>query len=92
MSTLAAAGYRVVAPFLRVLTATLGYYRAMLDATKGDPALAKLRALLERPIAVPTLALCGADDLRAELSRNVALPLSLIPAGGGRLRPALGRS
>jgi pimeloyl-ACP methyl ester carboxylesterase len=50
-----------------VLTAALGYYRAMLDASKGDPALAGLRALIERPIAVPTLALCGADDLRAEL-------------------------
>ena len=50
-----------------VLTATLGYYRAMLDATKGDPTLAHVRALMEQPIAVPTLALCGADDLRAEL-------------------------
>ncbi len=50
-----------------VLTAALGYYRAMLDATKGDPALAALRCLMQRPIAVPTLALCGADDMRAEL-------------------------
>lgn len=50
-----------------VLTATLGYYRAMLDPTKGDPALARLRQLMEQPIAVPTLGLCGADDLRAEL-------------------------
>lgn len=39
----------------------------MLDASKGDPSLAPLRPLMERPIAVPTLALCGADDLRAEL-------------------------
>ena len=50
-----------------VLTATLGYYRAMLDATKGDPTLSHLGPLMERLIAVPTLALCGADDLRAEL-------------------------
>ena len=50
-----------------VLTATLGYYRAMLDPAKADPALAHLVPLMARPIAVPTLALCGADDLRAEL-------------------------
>ncbi|MBC7434818.1 MAG: alpha/beta hydrolase [Bdellovibrionales bacterium] len=50
-----------------VLTATLGYYRAMLDPAKGDPALADLRKLMARDIAVPTLALCGADDMRAEL-------------------------
>ena len=50
-----------------VLAATLGYYRAMLDPVKGDPRLEPLRALMERRIRVPTLALCGADDLRAEL-------------------------
>ena len=50
-----------------VLTATLGYYRAMLDTSQGDPTLAHLAPLMARPIAVPTLALCGADDLRAEL-------------------------
>jgi pimeloyl-ACP methyl ester carboxylesterase len=50
-----------------VLTATLGYYRAMLDPAKGDPALDPVRRLMDRPIGVPTLALCGADDLRAEL-------------------------
>ena len=55
-----------------VLTATLGYYRAMLDPGQGDPALADLRALMERPISVPTLALCGADDLRAELMTDQA--------------------
>ena len=37
-----------------VLTATLGYYRAMLDATKGDPTLSHLGPLMERLIAVPT--------------------------------------
>ncbi len=50
-----------------VLPATLGYYRAMLDPAMADPALEPLRALMNRPIAVPTLALCGSDDLRAEL-------------------------
>jgi pimeloyl-ACP methyl ester carboxylesterase len=55
-----------------VLTATLGYYRAMLDPAKGDPALGELRLLMDRPIAVPTLALCGADDLRAELMTDQA--------------------
>jgi pimeloyl-ACP methyl ester carboxylesterase len=50
-----------------VLAATLEYYRAMLDAGKGDPAHAGLRASMDRPIAVPTLALCGSEDLRAEM-------------------------
>ena len=50
-----------------VLAATLGYYRAMLDSSKGDPHLEHLRLLMNRPINVPTLALCGGDDLRAEL-------------------------
>lgn len=53
-----------------VLPATLAYYRAMIDPAKGDPALEPLRALMARPIAVPTLALCGADDLRAELMND----------------------
>ena len=50
-----------------VLGATLAYYRAMLDPAKGDPALAELRQRVNRPIGVPTLALCGSDDLREEL-------------------------
>jgi pimeloyl-ACP methyl ester carboxylesterase len=50
-----------------VLRAALAYYRSMLDPSKGDPALEHLRALINRPISVPTLALCGSDDLRAEL-------------------------
>jgi len=55
-----------------VLAATLGYYRAMLDASKGDPRLEPVRRAMERSIRVPTLALCGADDLRAELMRDQA--------------------
>ena len=50
-----------------VLAATLGYYRAMLDPAKGDPRLQATRQAMERPIGVPTLALCGSDDLRSEL-------------------------
>jgi pimeloyl-ACP methyl ester carboxylesterase len=50
-----------------VLAATLGYYRAMFSPQKGDPGLEEVRALMKRPIGVPTLALCGAEDLRAEL-------------------------
>jgi pimeloyl-ACP methyl ester carboxylesterase len=50
-----------------VLPATLGYYRAMFDARNVDPRLEQVRRSMERPITVPTLALCGGDDLRAEL-------------------------
>ena len=55
-----------------VLTATLAYYRAMLDPSKGDPGLQQTRLLMDRPISVPTLALCGGDDLRAELMTDQA--------------------
>ena len=55
-----------------VLAATLGYYRAMLDPSKGDPRLQQTRLLMDRPISVPTLALCGGDDLRAELMTDQA--------------------
>ena len=54
------------------LASTLAYYRAMFDARNVDPKLESLRRSMERPIAVPTLALCGADDLRAELMVNQA--------------------
>ena len=49
------------------LASTLGYYRAMFDKQQMDPALESLRLAMEQKISVPTLALCGADDLRAEL-------------------------
>lgn len=54
------------------LTATLGYYRAMFDPRKADPKLESLRASMSRPIGVPTLALCGSEDPRAELMRDQA--------------------
>ena len=55
-----------------VLAATLGYYRAMLDSTKWDPALHHVRQAMDRPIPVSTLALCGSDDLRGELMHDQA--------------------
>jgi pimeloyl-ACP methyl ester carboxylesterase len=54
------------------LQATLGYYRAIFDSRKADPSLESLRRLMDRPISVPTLALCGGDDLRAELMMDQA--------------------
>ena len=54
------------------LTATLGYYRALFDPHKMDPRLENLRHSMDRAIAVPTLALCGSDDLRAELMTDQA--------------------
>src|SRR5689334_366283 len=54
------------------LAATLGYYRAMFDASKMDPRLESLRRAMEQSITVPTLALCGDEDLRAELMRDQA--------------------
>jgi pimeloyl-ACP methyl ester carboxylesterase len=53
-----------------VLRASLAYYRAMFDTSKTDPTHDSVRALMSRPIRVPTLALCGADDLRAELMHD----------------------
>ena len=55
-----------------VLTTAMDYYRAMFDPAKADPALHALRAAMQHTITVPTLALCGADDMRAELMREQA--------------------
>ena len=71
-----------------VLAATLGYYRAMFDSGKGDPSLEKLRLSMDRSITVPTLALCGSDDLRGELMTDQARYISgeysyqVIPGAG----------
>jgi len=54
------------------LTATLGYYRAMFDPDRADPDLAEVRQAASRPVTVPTLALCGADDKRAEVMQDQA--------------------
>jgi len=48
------------------VAATVGYYRAALNPALQDPTLVELRSRLDRPISVPTLALCGANDVRAE--------------------------
>jgi pimeloyl-ACP methyl ester carboxylesterase len=45
------------------LSAALAYYRAMFDPTKADPALGGIGEACNRPITVPTLALCGSNDL-----------------------------
>ena len=55
-----------------VIAATLGYYRAMLDSKKWDPRLHDVRQAMDRPISVPTLALCGSDDLRGDLMHDQA--------------------
>jgi pimeloyl-ACP methyl ester carboxylesterase len=54
------------------LEATLGYYRAMFDPAQADPDLADVRQAASRPITVPTLALCGAEDKRAEVMLDQA--------------------
>ena len=54
------------------LEATLGYYRAMFDPARADPDLAEVRQAAGRPIVVPTLALCGAQDKRAEAMQDQA--------------------
>jgi len=70
------------------LEATLGYYRAMFDPARADPDLAEVRQAAGRPIVVPTLALCGAEDKRAEVmqdqARHFAGPyrFELVPGSG----------
>ena len=54
------------------LEATLGYYRAMFDPARADPDLAEVRQAAGLPIVVPTLALCGAEDKRAEVMQGQA--------------------
>ncbi len=46
------------------LAAAIAYYRAAFDPAYRDPALEAMRARLGDPIAVPTLTLCGSDDIR----------------------------
>jgi pimeloyl-ACP methyl ester carboxylesterase len=44
----------------------------MFDLARADPDLAEVRQAADRPIVVPTLALCGAEDKRAELMQGQA--------------------
>jgi hypothetical protein len=87
------------------LEATLGYYRAMFDPARADPDLAEVRQTAGRPIVVPTLTLCGAQDKRAEVMQDQARHFTgpyrfeLVPgsshflqraaAGGHEARPGL---
>jgi len=48
------------------VAATLDYYRAAFSPSRQDPALTDLRIRLDDPITVPTLALCGSNDIRLE--------------------------
>ena len=50
-----------------VLTATLAFYRAMFDPAMADPRMKEVRSRMAVPISVPTMALCGSDDMREEL-------------------------
>jgi pimeloyl-ACP methyl ester carboxylesterase len=64
-----------------VAAAALGYYRAMLDPSRQDPALAELQGrMMVAPIDVPTMVLHGADDgcMGAELVEGMA---ALFPRG-----------
>jgi pimeloyl-ACP methyl ester carboxylesterase len=49
------------------MEAALAYYRAALKPAFQDPALAELRARLDRPTPVPTLVACGSRDMRREM-------------------------
>lgn len=48
------------------LAAAIGYYRATINPAYRDPALEVMRGKLGEKISVPTLGLCGADDIRAK--------------------------
>jgi pimeloyl-ACP methyl ester carboxylesterase len=66
-----------------VTEAAIGYYRAMLGTTPGDPALDEVGAAGAGPMPIPTLYLHGADDgcMGVELCDPEALAPLL---GGGR--------
>jgi pimeloyl-ACP methyl ester carboxylesterase len=49
------------------MAATLAYYRAAMQSSFQDPALAELRARLDLPISVPTRVACGSHDMRREM-------------------------
>jgi pimeloyl-ACP methyl ester carboxylesterase len=49
-----------------------GYYRAMFDPARADPDLAEVRQAAGRPVVVPALARCGAEDKRAEAMHGQA--------------------
>lgn len=74
-----------------VATAALGYYRAMLDPSRQDPALAALQnRMMIEPIDVPALMLHGSDDgcMGAELVAGMeayfprGLRIEIVPGTG----------
>ena len=74
-----------------VASAALGYYRAMFDPSRQDPALAPLQSrMMSDPIPVPGLVLHGADDgcMGAELVAGMeayfprGLRIEIVPGTG----------
>ena len=53
-----------------VIKNSLAYYRAMFDQDLMNPSLHALRSKISNTISIPTLALCGEKDMRAELMRE----------------------
>ncbi len=53
-----------------VMSTALAYYRAMFNPSLADPLLGALREDMQRTISIPVLALCGEQDMRAELMRE----------------------
>ena len=49
------------------LKSALAYYRNMLQTSNADAHLAEIIGKMNRPISVPTLAVCGAEDIRGEV-------------------------
>ena len=49
------------------LKSALAYYRNMLQTSNADAHLAEIIEKMNRPIPVPTLAICGAEDIRGEV-------------------------
>lgn len=49
------------------LKSALAYYREMLKPIEADAELSEINEKMNRPISVPTLAICGADDIRGEV-------------------------
>jgi pimeloyl-ACP methyl ester carboxylesterase len=74
-----------------VTEAAVGYYRAMLGTTPGDPALDAVGAAGNAPMPVPTLYLHGADDgcMGTELF-DAELLATLLPGGRAELVPGTG--
>ena len=49
------------------LKSALAYYRNMLQTSNANADLEAIDEKMKRPISVPMLAICGADDIRGEV-------------------------